>query len=79
MSNENECRSIEKNTTIENFQTMEELEREHIFKAMKLSGGNKPKVAKLLGITIKSVYNKLNKYYGTSMNNITNNSEGESL
>jgi len=53
----------EKNSTVENFQTFEELNREHFFKAMKLAGGNKTKVAKMLGITIKSVYNKINEYY----------------
>jgi transcriptional regulator with PAS, ATPase and Fis domain len=54
--------SIEVNTTVENFQTLEELEKEHFYKAMELANNKKTLVAKMLGITIKSVYNKLNKY-----------------
>lgn len=54
---------LEKNSTVENFQTLVELEREHFFKAVKLANGNKSKVASMLGITVKSVYNKLDKYY----------------
>jgi DNA-binding NtrC family response regulator len=44
------------------FQTIAEVERTQITLALKLTGGNKTKAAKLLGVTLKTLYNKLNKY-----------------
>lgn len=68
----------EKNTNIENFQTIAELEKEHIYKALKLANGNKTKAAIILGITLKSVYNKLKLYYQEDVqNNLTNSQESE--
>lgn len=63
MDNKLNVSETEKNLTIENFQTLKELEREHFFNAIKLANGNKTKAASMLGITVKSVYNKLDKYY----------------
>ena len=44
------------------FQTIAEVERTQITLALKLTGGNKTKAAKLLGVTLKTLYNKLNRY-----------------
>lgn len=42
--------------------TLEEVEREHIMGILEYTQGNKSEAAKILGITIKSVYNKLHMY-----------------
>jgi two-component system response regulator FlrC len=42
--------------------TIDELEREAIFRALKLTGGNKAKAAELLGITVRTIRNKLKQY-----------------
>ncbi len=42
--------------------TLAELEREHIEKAISLFKGNKTQVAKVLGISLKTLYNKLHSY-----------------
>lgn len=42
--------------------TLDELERKHIATAMNRAGGNKPAAAAMLGITVKTLYNKLNRY-----------------
>jgi len=41
---------------------LEVLEREAILKALKVSGGNKTKAAELLGITVRTLRNKLKQY-----------------
>jgi DNA-binding NtrC family response regulator len=41
---------------------LEEAERALILKTLRSTGGNKSKAAKLLGISLKTFYNKLNKY-----------------
>ncbi len=41
---------------------LDELEREAILKALKLTGGNKAKAAELLGITVRTIRNKLKQY-----------------
>ncbi len=41
---------------------LEEAERVLILKTLRSTGGNKSKAAKLLGISLKTFYNKLNKY-----------------
>ncbi len=43
-------------------QTLEALEREHILKTLEHCQGNKTRAAQVLGITIKTLYNKLNRY-----------------
>ena len=40
--------------------TIRELEKLHILATLKKNGGNKPTTAKELGITLKTLYNKLN-------------------
>jgi transcriptional regulator with GAF, ATPase, and Fis domain len=42
--------------------TLEDLERNHILQMLAYQHGNKTKTAKLLGITIKTLYNKLHRY-----------------
>ncbi|MEI8346270.1 MAG: sigma 54-interacting transcriptional regulator [Pseudomonadota bacterium] len=42
--------------------TLEELERRYICSTLEYLGGNKTKTAKTLGITVKTLYNKLHNY-----------------
>lgn len=42
--------------------TLEELEKNHIMGTLSSLGGNKTKTAKILGITVKTLYNKLHSY-----------------
>lgn len=43
-------------------QTIEDLERDAIKSAMKFFQGNKTAVANALGVTVKTIYNKLEQY-----------------
>jgi transcriptional regulator with PAS, ATPase and Fis domain len=42
--------------------TLEEMEREQILRVLDKHRGNKPAVAAELGISLKTLYNKLNRY-----------------
>lgn len=42
--------------------TMEELERQYLTLVLEQSGGNKVKAAKILGFSVKTIYNKLAEY-----------------
>jgi DNA-binding NtrC family response regulator len=46
----------------ESFMTLEEVERKHIERALFTFGSNKTKAAKALGISLKTLYNKLHAY-----------------
>ncbi|MDE5814587.1 MAG: sigma-54-dependent Fis family transcriptional regulator, partial [Muribaculaceae bacterium] len=48
--------------TIEQSTTLESMERNAIVKAIKLHSGNMSEVARHLGITRQTLYNKLRKY-----------------
>ena len=42
--------------------TLDELERRHIKRVLEITGGNRPKAAKILGINVSTVYRKLEKF-----------------
>lgn len=42
--------------------TMEELERQYLNLVLAQTGGNKVKTAKILGFSVKTIYNKLDGY-----------------
>jgi transcriptional regulator with PAS, ATPase and Fis domain len=42
--------------------TLEELEKRHIQRVLEVTGGNRPKAAKILGINASTIYRKLEKY-----------------
>lgn len=42
---------------------LEEIEKEVIFKTLKMTNNNKTKAARKLGISLKTMHNKLNKFY----------------
>jgi len=55
--------SSKKNHSLENNpEKLEDIERRHILKSLDYFNGNKSKSATALGITLKTLYNKLNKY-----------------
>lgn len=55
---------IQENKSWDDFQdyTLGELEKAHIQRGLICMNGNKTKVAKTLGVTVKTLYNKLNSY-----------------
>jgi len=42
--------------------TLEDLERRHIERVLEVTGGNRPKAARILGINVSTIYRKLEKY-----------------
>ncbi len=42
--------------------TLEELEKRHIEKVLRITAGNRPKAAKILGVNVSTVYRKIEKY-----------------
>lgn len=42
--------------------TLDELEKRHIKRVLEVTGGNRPKAAKILGINVSTIYRKLEKY-----------------
>lgn len=48
---------------VSDFKTLEQMELEHIEKALAFVENNKSKAAQILGVTVKTLYNKLH-YYG---------------
>ncbi len=42
--------------------TLESLEQKYINMVLEKTGGNKPQAAKILGVSVKTIYNKLNSY-----------------
>jgi DNA-binding NtrC family response regulator len=42
--------------------TLDEIEKRHIKKVLEVTGGNRPKAAKILGVNVTTVYRKLEKY-----------------
>jgi len=48
--------------------TLDEIERRHIERVLEVTGGNRPKAAKILGINVSTIYRKLEKYNLTDKN-----------
>ena len=48
--------------------TLDELEKRHIRRVLDITGGNRPKAAKILGINVSTIYRKLEKYAIPSKN-----------
>jgi len=42
--------------------TLEEIEKRHIEKVLQITGGNRPRAAKILGVNVSTVYRKVEKY-----------------
>jgi DNA-binding NtrC family response regulator len=42
--------------------TLEELEKRHIERVIEITGGNRPKAAKILGVNVSTVYRKIEKF-----------------
>lgn len=42
--------------------SLDELEKRHIERVLKVTGGNRPKAAKILGVNVTTVYRKIEKY-----------------
>lgn len=57
-----ECEVIEEVEDTFTEMTLHDLEKKHIIGALEHLGGNKTRAAKMLGITVKTLYNKLHSY-----------------
>ncbi len=53
----------ESGESIELGKELHEIEKDVIFKTLKMTDNNKTKAAQILGISLKTMHNKLNKYY----------------
>ncbi len=53
--------------SLDNFPPLHELEKRHILAAMELCGSSRTQVAKVLGISVRTLRNKLNEYAGKSL------------
>jgi len=53
----------ESGASIELGRELHEIEKDVIFKTLKMTHNNKTKAAQILGISLKTMHNKLNKYY----------------
>ena len=51
--------------------TLEELEKRHIQKVLDVTGGNRPRAARILGVNVSTVYRKIEKY------NLDRSNDGE--
>lgn len=47
---------------VSKFPTLKEVEREYFNLVLSKTSGNKTEAAKILGVTIKTIYNKLDSY-----------------
>jgi DNA-binding NtrC family response regulator len=45
-------------------ESLDEVEREFIFKTLDFTNGNKVRAAQILGISLKTLYNRLVRYQG---------------
>jgi DNA-binding NtrC family response regulator len=44
--------------------SLDEVERELIMRTIEFAGGNKSRAAEILGISLKTLYNRLERYQG---------------
>ena len=54
--------TVERNKEEDHFLSLNEIEKRHIKKILDYQGGNKTRAARTLGITVKTLYNKLYNY-----------------
>jgi DNA-binding NtrC family response regulator len=47
--------------------SLDEVERELIIRTIEFSGGNKSRAAEVLGVSLKTLYNRLERYQGKDM------------
>lgn len=47
---------------VTNMPTLADLERQYLNLVLSKTAGNKPQAAKILGVSVKTVYNKLDEY-----------------
>ena len=55
-------------------ETMDEIERELIFKTLDFTNGNKVRAAQILGISLKTLYNRLVRYQGKGRDPVSESS-----
>jgi DNA-binding NtrC family response regulator len=56
---------------------LEDVEKNHILRALTFNQGNKTKTAQSLGITIKTLYNKLHRYGIVQTQNAQKNAQNQ--
>ncbi len=56
--------------------TMEELERQYLNLVLAQTGGNKVKTAKILGFSVKTIYNKLDGYKENGSETVRDSEKG---
>jgi DNA-binding NtrC family response regulator len=44
--------------------SLDEVERELIMRTIEFAGGNKSRAAEILGVSLKTLYNRLERYHG---------------
>jgi transcriptional regulator with PAS, ATPase and Fis domain len=42
--------------------SLDELEKRHIKRVLEVTGGNRPRAAKILGVNVTTVYRKIERY-----------------
>ena len=53
---------VEQNEDLESYPTLAEIEKNHILLTLKKVGGNKAQAARLLGISVRNLYRKIEEY-----------------
>ena len=78
-TNEGKISLVMKNGEV--FKTLAELEKEAIFETLRVTKNNKVLAAKLLDVSVKTLYNKLNKYFNSNLKTLeeTTTTQGEDL
>lgn len=58
---------------VSSFPSLEQLERQYLNLVLERNGGNKATTAKILGVSVKTIYNKLDAYKVTSDETVRRN------